>query len=175
MESVYLSLGGNVGDVKANMLRCLLTITNDTICDIEKVSSLYRTPPWGKIDQDWFYNCCIQIKTKLLPNQLLDYCKSIEISLGRVDTVRWGPRVIDIDILLYKNIVEYSDEFLTIPHRYMLERAFVLLPLYEIAPNLTIKGKRLSNYILELDSNDVENIQLCVDNNWNNIAMSSSL
>ena len=109
---------------------------------IEAVSSIYRTAPWGGVTQPDYANACAIGATRLTPIDLLDAIKTIERDLGRVETVRWGPRVIDIDILFYGE-ASLADERLTLPHKELLRRAFVLMPLAEIAPERMISGVRV--------------------------------
>ena len=104
-----------------------------------RVSRLYRTAPWGKTDQDWFVNACALGLTRLAPEALLERMKALEVDLGRVSTERWGPRVIDIDLIAYDD-VSLKSERLTLPHPELFNRAFVLVPLAEIAPDLVIAG-----------------------------------
>jgi 2-amino-4-hydroxy-6-hydroxymethyldihydropteridine diphosphokinase len=106
------------------------------------VSRLYRTEPWGKTDQDWFVNACALALTSLAPERLLERLKALEVELGRTPTERWGPRVIDIDILAYGDLSLCQDG-LTLPHPEMFNRAFVLIPLAEIAPDLVVGGRRV--------------------------------
>ncbi|MCJ2027393.1 2-amino-4-hydroxy-6-hydroxymethyldihydropteridine diphosphokinase [Methylobacterium sp. J-067] len=110
----------------------------------------YRTPPWGKTDQPWFLNGAVAIETDLDPHALLDACQGIERDLGRIREERWGPRIIDIDVLAYEGAA-VEDERLVLPHRYVRERAFVLVPLNEIAPDLTIGGETVSDALAKLD------------------------
>ncbi|RME63560.1 MAG: 2-amino-4-hydroxy-6-hydroxymethyldihydropteridine diphosphokinase, partial [Nitrospirae bacterium] len=101
--------------------------------EVIKVSGLYYTKPWGYEDQPEFVNLAVEAETDLSPEELLKRVKTIERALGREDTFRWGPRVVDIDILFYDNLVIETDT-LKIPHPYIAERDFVLLPMAEIAP-----------------------------------------
>lgn len=102
---------------------------------ITAVSSVYETPPWGITEQPSFYNCCVAARTDQSPPALLATLKQIETNLGRVPTYRWGPRLIDIDLLLYDDVT-HADATLTLPHPRMAERAFVLTPLAEIAADV---------------------------------------
>jgi 2-amino-4-hydroxy-6-hydroxymethyldihydropteridine diphosphokinase len=109
-----------------------------------RVSSIYRTPPWGPVPQADFANACALAQTTLDPRALLNEVKAVETLLGREPGIRWGPRRIDIDILFYAGLsVEAPD--LVIPHASLFERAFVLVPLAEIAPDLVIGGKRVAD------------------------------
>ena len=134
-----LALGGNVGDKALSLRRALRAIASEPGIELTAVSRLYRTAPWGKTDQDWFVNACALGLTRLPPEALLERIKALEIELGRVSTERWGPRVIDIDLIAYGDI-SLKTERLTLPHPELFNRAFVLVPLAEIAPDLVIAG-----------------------------------
>lgn len=138
MAVAYLGLGANLGD-RAATLRRALTLLAESLT-VQRVSSLYETEPVGP-EQPLFLNATCQIETGLSPRELLALSKEIEQKVGRSPQAeRWGPREIDIDILLYANDVIEAPG-LTIPHPRMLERAFVLIPLAEIAPDLTYPGR----------------------------------
>lgn len=132
MVKAYLSLGSNIGD-RVGQLESAIRVLNDKRgIKVTNVSPIYETEPVGYVDQDDFLNLCIEIETDLSPHALLRDCLDTEQQLHRVRKVRWGPRTCDIDILLYgSNRVDAPD--LTIPHPRMLERAFVLVPLIDIA------------------------------------------
>ena len=142
MSEVYLGLGSNLGDKRANLLRALDLVAG--ACQPTVVSSLYRTEPVGFKDQDWFLNCAAKAQTDLRPLALLDALKSIERQMGRKGRIKNGPRVIDLDILLYDSLVA-EENGLVIPHPRMHERLFVLAPLRQIAPSLVhpILGKTI--------------------------------
>ena len=133
--AVYLSLGGNLGDPASAMGAALRMLDADPLVDVVAVSSLYRTPPWGKTDQPDFLNAAAEVLTTLSPRGLLDLCLEAERKLKRVRQERWGPRLIDIDILVFGELAVHESG-LEIPHPRMLERAFVLAPLAEIAPDI---------------------------------------
>ena len=130
---IYLSLGSNLGDRLVN-LRTAITLLPPNIKPLAQ-SSIYETEPWGFTDQPSFLNLVIKANTVLDPHSLLAYVKGIEVSMGRQKTVRFGPRLIDLDILFYDDLMLDTPE-LTIPHPRLTDRAFVLIPLAEIAPNL---------------------------------------
>jgi 2-amino-4-hydroxy-6-hydroxymethyldihydropteridine diphosphokinase len=130
----YIALGSNKGDRFQNLSDALHEIRQDRNNSIVNISSIYETLPYGYKDQPNFYNAAAQIKTTHGLIELLDLLKSIEIKIGRVDTIRWGPRVIDLDILFYNNII-FSNERITVPHKEVAKRDFVLIPLTEIAPD----------------------------------------
>ena len=130
MISVYIGLGTNIEDRLLNLGTALTTISRSM--KISNHSSIYETPPWGYTDQPNFLNMVIEVNTDTPPQSLLDHLKQIEKQLGRQKTFRYGPRVIDLDILFYgKEIIETKQ--LQIPHPKIQERAFVLVPLNEIA------------------------------------------
>lgn len=137
----YLSLGTNQGDRQKNLQEALRLLGETRGIQLERVSSSYETEPWGGVEQDPFLNLAVAIETTLEPYHLLLKCQQIELELGRQRLERWGPRVIDIDILLYEGISLHSEQ-LTLPHPYIEQRAFVLAPLREIAPDLLLPSGR---------------------------------
>jgi len=125
----YIAIGSNIGDPIANVRRAIETLSKSyKLCS---VSSLYLTKPWGYLDQPDFINAVVLIETDLLPHQLLKELQTIEKDMGRERLIHWGPRTIDLDILTYDDL-KIDEPDLQIPHRHMLERAFVLAPLSEI-------------------------------------------
>ncbi|MSO20017.1 MAG: 2-amino-4-hydroxy-6-hydroxymethyldihydropteridine diphosphokinase [Acidobacteria bacterium] len=140
--TAYLSLGSNVGDRMGNLLAALKRIGRTTHSQ-SRTSSVFETEPVDHLDQPWFLNCVAEISTTLSPAELLHQLQKIELQLGRERTVPplipKGPRTLDIDILLYGDLILQSEE-LTIPHPRMMERRFVLQPLCELAPHLLIPG-----------------------------------
>jgi 2-amino-4-hydroxy-6-hydroxymethyldihydropteridine diphosphokinase len=121
---------------------------------IAAVSSLYRTPPWGKLDQPDFLNAVVEVTTRLDPRALLDLCLATESQLKRVRAERWGPRVIDMDILWFDGR-SVDEAGLQLPHPRMAERAFVMVPLAEIAPDLHIAGKTAASIAGNLDTSGI--------------------
>jgi dihydropteroate synthase len=156
---VVLALGGNVGDKVASLRRALRAIASEPEIELTAVSRLYRTPPWGKTDQDWFVNACALARTSLEPKALLERVKRIEVELGRAPTERWGPRVIDIDLIAYDELTLKSER-LTLPHPELFNRAFVLVPLAEIAPDLVIAGVRVGEAAARLSAETAEVLPL---------------
>lgn len=136
----YLSLGSNMGD-REHFIRTAIQLLGQGSDQLQVVqlSSFYETEPVGFTEQASFLNVVVQGYTAMTPEELLKHTQYIELQLGRTREVRWGPRVIDIDILLYNNI-RMNTEQLVIPHPRMAERAFVLVPLAEIEPNLVLPG-----------------------------------
>ncbi|CAH1658423.1 2-amino-4-hydroxy-6-hydroxymethyldihydropteridinepyrophosphokinase [Hyphomicrobiales bacterium] len=155
MAEAYICLGSNLGDKRATIARALDVLAQVSGIAVTARSSDYRTPPWGKLDQDWFVNACARIDTALTPEALLAQCLAVERQLGRERRERWGPRVIDIDLLTYGDRVIATDS-LTLPHPHLTQRAFVLVPLCEIAPKLTINGRPVANWLAEVDFAGIE-------------------
>jgi 2-amino-4-hydroxy-6-hydroxymethyldihydropteridine diphosphokinase len=139
--TVYLSLGSNLGNRRENLKQALRRLQATPGFTMGKVSRIYRAAPQGLTEQPEFLNLALEGRTTLPPLELLRAAKEIERALGRTRERRWGPRVIDIDILLYDAISMESRE-LILPHPLMHERAFVMVPLAEIAPNLELGGGR---------------------------------
>ena len=133
VQTVYLGLGSNLGDRAANLRAAVKTLAPQVRVLAE--STLYETPAWGVEDQPGFLNMAIKAETELTPAALRDYVKHIEAGLGRMPTYHWGPRLIDIDILLYENLIVDTPD-LVIPHPQMHKRPFVLVPLDSIAPDV---------------------------------------
>ena len=131
MSGIYLGLGTNLGNREKNLSLCLKELANSGEITLVRLSSVYESEPCGYYEQPNFYNMALEIATDLNPFQLLDVIKGIEQKMGRKKTFHWGPRIIDIDILTYQNIViDYP--VLTIPHQHLHLRRFVLIPLKEI-------------------------------------------
>ena len=130
MAKVYIAIGSNIGDKQKNIDNALARMRNNKL-DILKISSMYETLPYGDVVQEKFLNAVCLVETNVLPNELLKILKDIEKNMGRIETVRWGPRIIDLDIILYDDIF-FEDELLNIPHKDMLNRIFVLEPLVEL-------------------------------------------
>jgi dihydroneopterin aldolase / 2-amino-4-hydroxy-6-hydroxymethyldihydropteridine diphosphokinase len=156
---IILTLGGNVGDKAESLRRALRAIASEPGIELTAVSRLYRTAPWGKTDQDWFVNACALGRTSLKPEALLQRVKRLEVELGREPAVRWGPRVIDIDLIAYDEVT-LKTERLTLPHPELFNRAFVLIPLTEIAPDLVIAGVRVGDAATRLGAEAAEIVSL---------------
>ena len=130
---VYIALGSNLGNRLLNLQNAIQAVESKAV--LITTSSIYVTPPWGVLDQPNFLNQIILVETELYPLELLRFLKKVEIESGRVETIRYGPRIIDLDILFYDDLI-LEMPILTIPHPQILNRAFVLFPLAEIAPDL---------------------------------------
>ncbi len=150
-----LGLGGNIADPVRAMATALQALGQRADCRVAAVSRLYRTPPWGKTDQAFFFNACAAIVTSLSPETLLDTCLEIERGMKRERVERWGPRTIDIDILTYGTIT-LETEKLHLPHPRMTERGFVLMPLADIAADLVVSGQTVANWLAEADVRGIE-------------------
>lgn len=155
MHTVYLSLGSNIGDRLYYLKQALREISNTSDIKIQKNSPVYETEPVGDPNQDKFLNMVCMIQTNLKPLELLQVLMNVEKRLGRVRTRRWGPRTIDIDILLYdKEQIKHPD--LIIPHPHMKNRAFVLIPLKEITPDIVFPdGDKLEDVLEAIQNQGV--------------------
>lgn len=153
MVRAYVGLGTNQGDRLVNLRKALdLLAANDQV-KITKVASLYETDPVGYLEQDCFYNTVAELETTAGPQELLKILLGVEDRLGRVRTIRWGPRTIDLDLLVY-GCQTVREQRLEVPHPLMLERAFVMAPLAELNPSLRFRNK-ISLELLE----NLKNIQ----------------
>lgn len=158
MVKAYLGLGSNMGDMRKNLDIAVDLLKSSKNIKVTRQSSYYETEPVGYVEQDWFLNMVVQIETDFEPEELLAFCQQIEEVLKRKRIIRWGPRTIDVDILLYENYTS-NEDFLTIPHPRMTERAFVMIPLYEIAPDLVIEGKPIDKIINNLDGEEIRKLE----------------
>jgi 2-amino-4-hydroxy-6-hydroxymethyldihydropteridine diphosphokinase len=150
-----LGLGGNVGGVAAAFVETLARLGSTQGVNLTALSSVYRTPPWGKLDQPDFLNMAALVETTLPARALLALCLDVERGLGRERRERWGPRLIDIDVLTYgEATVDEPD--LKVPHPRLAERAFALAPLAEIAPRLMVGGRTVADWLTRVDRAGVE-------------------
>ena len=159
MAEALVALGGNVGDVRATLDRAVAMLCDGRRVRLIARSSDYRTPPWGVTDQPDFVNLGLLIETALSPRALLARALEVEAALGRDRTKapRWGPRTVDIDLIAYDDI-SVDEPDLTLPHPRALERAFVLAPLAEIAPDRMIAGVNISDALARLDRGGIERL-----------------
>jgi 2-amino-4-hydroxy-6-hydroxymethyldihydropteridine diphosphokinase len=162
MAEALIALGGNVGpesQVRDTLHRAIASLCDGTIVRLLARSSDYRTPPWGVTDQPPFVNCAVVAATELSPQALLARAQSVEQSFGRdrARERRWGPRPLDIDLIAYDDIVLNTPE-LTLPHPRALERAFVLAPLAEIAPERRIAGVRVKDALAGVQQAGIEKL-----------------
>ena len=150
-----LGLGTNLGDRAGNIEEAIRLLTADGSVRVVARSKLYRSAPWGVTDQDWFVNACVAVQTQLSPHALLAQCQAVENEMGRVRTLKWGPRIIDVDILTFGDL-KIADPDLSVPHPLIAERAFVLVPLRDVAPELKLGGRTIDQMLEKLDSGDVQ-------------------
>lgn len=142
-NSAYLSIGSNIGDRLGSLRKAIQLLDKSDQIKVELVSSIYETDPIGYVDQACFLNAVIKISTSLQPEELLQACLQIELDLGRKRGIRWGPRTLDLDILLY-NQENIETESLLVPHPRMQERAFVMIPLMELDPDIKLPNVNTS-------------------------------
>jgi 2-amino-4-hydroxy-6-hydroxymethyldihydropteridine diphosphokinase len=159
LAEASIALGGNIGDVRTTFEQAIACLCRDEAVRLVARSSDYRTPPWGMTEQPPFINAAIAVATSLSPRDLLKRTMECERLLGldRARKQHWGPRNIDIDILTYDDLA-LMDQDLVLPHPRMLERAFVLVPLAEIAPDLLIAGTRVKDALARLDTSGIERL-----------------
>lgn len=159
MASVLIALGGNVGDVRETFRKAIANICGMTQAALVARSSDYLTPPWGEEKQDRFVNACIEIDTALDPHALLFALHKIEKKFGRDRTkeTRWGPRTLDLDLIAYDDVKLDKPE-LTLPHPRLFERAFVLVPLAEIAPDRVIGGRKVVDALAGVSTAGIERL-----------------
>ena len=154
MARVFISLGSNIGDRLAYIQQAVSLLSMTDKIKIVKSSSFYETEPWGNKNQNWFVNAAVALDTELSPVELLKLCQSVEMQLGRnrVNQEKWSERTIDIDILMYDNLI-MSNDILSIPHPYMHKRAFVLVPMLEVKSDLVhpVFKKTISELYDELE------------------------
>jgi 2-amino-4-hydroxy-6-hydroxymethyldihydropteridine diphosphokinase len=159
MAEAFLGLGGNVGDVRNGFAAAIAMLCGDDLVRLTARSSDYRTPPWGIADQPPFRNAVIAVTTTLSPHALLARAQGCERALGRDRDRerRWGPRTIDIDMLAYDDVTLH-DPNLMLPHPRLFERAFVLVPLAEIAPDCIIAGIQVRDALARVDTSGIERL-----------------
>ena len=151
MTLTYVALGSNLGDPRQQLLDAMQTLATTPGLRLLQRSALYRTPPWGVLEQPPFVNAAVQLDSALSPHALLDALLAIEQRAGRVRGARNGPRTLDLD-LLHVDGVQLDDPRLNLPHPRMAQRAFVLLPLHDIAPALQLPGYgRVDQLLATLD------------------------
>lgn len=157
MASVLIALGGNVGEVRTTFVRAIANICGMAQAALVARSSDYLTPPWGDEQQEPFVNACIEIETGLDPHALLFVLHKIEKKFGRdrANERRWGPRTLDLDIIAYDDVRLGKPE-LTLPHPRLFERAFVLVPLAEIAPDRPIAGQTPREALSKIPASGIE-------------------
>lgn len=159
MVEALIGMGGNVGCVRATLDRAIAALCDGRDIRLLARSSDYRTPPWGLTDQPAFVNLCLRVATDLAPRALLERALHVEAEFGRNRAAerRWGPRTLDIDIIAYGGSA-IDEPGLTLPHPRFKDRAFVLAPLAEIAPDHEIAGIRIADALKRLDASGIERL-----------------
>ena len=159
MAEALIGLGGNVGDVRATLDQAVARFADGARVKLIARSSDYRTPPWGVTNQPPFINCAIAVETPLTPRAILERAHDVERALGRdrSQEQRWGPRRVDIDLLAFDDL-SLNEPGLVLPHPRLFERAFVLVPLAEIAPDRIIAGRRVRDALAQLDAAEFEKL-----------------
>jgi 2-amino-4-hydroxy-6-hydroxymethyldihydropteridine diphosphokinase len=159
MASALIALGGNVGDVRATFKKAIVEICRTAEAALLARSSDYTTPPWGDEQQARFVNACIEIETGLVPLALLKVLQRVEQAFGRERSKQrpWGPRTLDLDLIAYDDVAMDLPK-LTLPHPRLFERAFVLVPLAEIAPDRLIAGQNASAALAKLPTDGIERL-----------------
>jgi 2-amino-4-hydroxy-6-hydroxymethyldihydropteridine diphosphokinase len=159
VAEALLALGGNVGDARQTLDHAVAVLCDGEHIRCRARSSDYVTPPWGVEDQPPFVNLCLAIETTLMPQALLERAQAVERRFGRdrAQERRWGPRTLDIDILAYDDLT-FDTPNLTLPHPRLFERAFVLVPLAEIAPDRVIAGRRVRDALAKADAAGIEKL-----------------
>lgn len=159
MAQALIGLGGNVGDVRTTLAKAVAAFCDGGTVRLLARSSDYETPPWGVTDQPPFVNLALRVETELLPRDLLKRALAVEAGLGRDRATgrRWGPRPVDIDILAYGD-TRLDEPDLHVPHPRMTERAFVLVPLAEIAPDWLLEGRTIAEWVGGIDTAGVKRL-----------------
>ncbi len=157
IKKAVLGLGTNMGDRSENLENALKSLELLPKTKLIKKSAVYETEPWGYTEQARFLNCAVLVETELSPSALLGACLGIEAALGRVRQFKNGPRIIDIDLLLYEGESIKTNE-LTVPHPFILQRDFVLVPLHDLFPECNALGFEFSNEYLETDKTKLTKI-----------------
>jgi len=159
MADALVAFGGNVGDARLTLDRAVAAFCDGREVRLRARSSDYRTPPWGVEDQPPFVNLCLAVETGLTPQALLTRAQAVERSFGRDrgGERRWGPRPLDIDLIAYDDLALATPD-LTLPHPRLFERAFVLVPLAEIAPERVIAGTKVRAALARVDRTGVERL-----------------
>ena len=157
MIDAYLGLGSNLGDREAMLRAAIAALEATPGVRVTAISSLYETPPWGPVPQGPYLNACVGIATSLSARKVLELSLAIERDHGRERAVRWGPRTLDIDVLLYGQEA-IDEEGLIVPHPRMAERAFVLVPLAEIAPELLVGGETIAAILNNVETAEIRKV-----------------
>lgn len=155
MTPAFIALGANLGDPVAQLREAAQRLRDTAGLHSVQLSPIYFSAPVGVVDQPRFANAAVRLETSFTAHELLAVCHSVERAMGRVRTVRWGPRTIDLDLIFFGTL-HLSDDVLTLPHPRWSERAFVVQPIYDLAPDLIIDGVALSETLARLDRSDLQ-------------------
>jgi len=155
MTPAFIALGANLGDPVAQLREAAQRLRDTVGLHSVQLSPIYFSAPVGVVDQPRFANAAVRLETSFTAHELLAVCHSVERAMGRVRTVRWGPRTIDLDLIFFGTL-HLSDEALRLPHPRWSERAFVVQPIYDLAPDLIIDGVALSETLARLDRSDLQ-------------------
>lgn len=160
MRKALIGIGSNIGDRKSHIDTAVDALSHIPTVKVIRMSSLYETTPWGYVNQENFYNAVIEVQTSLSPNALLGVCLGIEAGVGRIREIKNGPRILDLDLLLFEG-EELTTAELTLPHPRMFERDFVLIPLKELYPSMKVYKYNLQHYYEFLhEENNVKKLDL---------------
>ena len=156
---IFLGIGTNIGDKESNLEIALNQLEQKGV-GIKRCSWIYETPPWGITDQEAFYNLVLEVAYEDSPRSLLQHCLSVEEEMGRKRKVKWGPRLIDIDLLEYNREIHLTPD-LQLPHPYYTQREFVLVPLAELEPNWTptFSLRPIGDLLKDLDTSAVNRVR----------------
>ena len=148
-----IGIGSNVGDKAANIGRATGLLWADGAVLLVSQSRLFRSAPWGILEQDWFVNGAVAVATDVTPHELLRRCLAVEDEMGRVRTVKWGPRLVDVDVLTFRGeTIDTAD--LKVPHPLIEQRSFVLVPLLDIAADEMVRGRTVREHAAAIDTRD---------------------
>jgi 2-amino-4-hydroxy-6-hydroxymethyldihydropteridine diphosphokinase len=155
MTPAFIALGANLGDPVAQLREAAQRLRDTAGLHSVQLSPIYFSAPVGVVDQPRFANAAVRLETSFTAHELLAVCHSVEHAMGRVRTIRWGPRTIDLDLIFFGTL-RLTDDVLTLPHPRWSERAFVVQPIYDLAPDLSIDGVALSETLARLDRSDLQ-------------------
>jgi 2-amino-4-hydroxy-6-hydroxymethyldihydropteridine diphosphokinase len=148
-----IGIGSNVGDKAGNIARAIDLLCADGAVQLVAMSRLYRSAPWGILEQDWFVNGAAAVATEVTPHELLRRCLAVEDAMGRVRSVKWGPRLVDVDVLTYRGeTIDAPD--LKVPHPFIEKRSFVLVPLLDIAADEMVRRRTVRDLASAIDTSD---------------------
>lgn len=148
-----IGIGSNVGDKAGNIARAIEQLCADGSVRLVAMSRLFRSAPWGILEQDWFVNGAAAVATDVTPHELLRRCLAVEDAMGRVRSVKWGPRLVDVDVLTYRGeTIDTAD--LKVPHPFIEQRSFVLVPLLDIAADEVVRGRPVRELAANIDTSD---------------------